>query len=354
MIPDAIEVRLTRKERAVLEARLRAATTEQRQLLRMKIVLEAADGFGTREIARELDTTPTTVSLWRGRYARNRLDGLEDLPRSGAPAIYGVATDARIRAVLEQPPPKGYARWNGPLIAEALGDVDVQYVWRSLRKQKIDLDGRKSWCESKDPQFATKAADVVGLYMAPPKNAVVLCVDEKPSIQALERAQGYLKLPSGRTLTGHSHDYKRNGITTLFAAFEVATGKVKAAHKKRRRRKEFLAFMDDVAAEYPNRKLEVILDNLNTHKKNDAWLKRHRNVTFHYTPTRASWLNQVECWFSILQGQSLVGASFSSVEQLKAHIDAFIETYNETAEPFVWTKSKVYQRRVKGRRLSEL
>jgi transposase len=354
MIPDAIEVRLTRKERAVLEARLRAATTEQRQLLRMKIVLEAADGFGTREIARELDTTPTTVSLWRGRYARNRLDGLEDLPRSGAPAIYGVATDARIRAVLEQPPPKGYARWNGPLIAEALGDVDVQYVWRSLRKQKIDLDGRKSWCESKDPQFATKAADVVGLYMAPPKNAVVLCVDEKPSIQALERAQGYLKLPSGRTLTGHSHDYKRNGITTLFAAFEVATGKVKAAHKKRRRRKEFLAFMDDVAAEYPNRNLEVILDNLNTHKKNDAWLRRHRNVTFHYTPTRASWLNQVECWFSILQGQSLVGASFSSVEQLKAHIDAFIETYNETAEPFVWTKSKVYQRRVKGRRLSEL
>jgi transposase len=354
MIPDAIEVRLNRKERAVLEARLRAATTEQRQLLRIKIVLEAADGFGTREIARELETTPTTVSLWRGRYAREGLDGLEDLPRSGAPPIYGAMTDQRIRAVLDQPPPKGFARWNGPLIAEALGDVDVQYVWRSLRKQKIDLGGRKSWCESKDPQFATKAADVVGLYMAPPKNAVVLCVDEKPSIQALERAQGYLKLPNGRTLTGHSHDYKRNGTTTLFAAFEVATGKIKAAHKKRRRRKEFLAFMDDVVAEYPNQRLEVILDNLNTHKKNDAWLKRHPKVTFHYTPTRASWLNQVECWFSILQGQSLAGASFSSVEQLKEHIDAFIETYNKTAEPFAWTKSKVHQRRVKGRRLSEL
>ena len=354
MIPDAIEVRLNRKERAELEARLRAATTEQRQLLRIKIVLEAADGFGTREIARELDTTPTTVSLWRGRYAREGLEGLEDLPRSGAPPIYGAATDQRIRAVLDQPPPKGFARWNGPLIAEALGDVDVQYIWRSLRKQKIDLGGRKSWCESKDPQFATKAADVVGLYMAPPKNAIVLCIDEKPSIQALERAQGYLKLPNGRTLTGHSHDYKRNGTTTLFAAFEVATGKVKAAHKKRRRRKEFLAFMDDVLAAYPNQRLEVILDNLNTHKKNDAWLKRHPNVTFHYTPTRASWLNQVECWFSILQGQSLAGASFSSVEQLKEHIDAFIETYNKTAEPFIWTKSKVHQRRVKGRRLSDL
>jgi transposase len=354
MIPDAIEVRLTRKKRSVLEARLRAATTEQRQLLRIKIVLEAADGFGTREIARELETTPTTVSLWRGRYAREGLDGLEDLPRSGAPSIYGAMTDQRIRAVLDRPPPKGFARWNGPLIAEALGDVDVQYVWRSLRKQKIDLGGRKSWCESKDPQFATKAADVVGLYMAPPKNAVVLCVDEKPSIQALERAQGYLKLPNGRTLTGHSHDYKRNGTTTLFAAFEVATGKIKAAHKKRRRRKEFLAFMDDVVAEYPNQRLEVILDNLNTHKKNDAWLKRHPKVTFHYTPTRASWLNQVECWFSILQGQSLSGASFSSVEQLREHIDAFIETYNKTAEPFAWTKSKVHQRRVKGRRLSDL
>ena len=336
----------------MLEARLRAGTTEQRQLLRIRIVLEAAEGMGTREIAREFDTTPTTVSLWRGRYAREGLEGLNDLPRSGAPPIYSEAADQRIRAVLDQPPPKGFARWNGPLIAEALGDVHVQYVWRSLRKQKIDLGGRKSWCESNDPEFSTKAADVVGLYLAPPENAVVLCVDEKPSIQALERAQGYLKLPNGRTLTGHSHDYKRNGTTTLFA--EVATGKVKGSHKKRRRRKEFLAFMNEVVADYPDRKIEVILDNLNTHKKNNAWLKRHPNVTFHYTPTRASWLNQVECWFSILQGQSLAGASFASVAHLKEHINAFIETYNETAEPFVWTKSKVHQRRVKGRRLSDL
>jgi len=354
MIPDAIEVRLKPKARAVLEARLRAATTQQRQLLRIRIVLEAAEGTSTREIARELDTTPTTVSLWRGRFAREGLDGLEDLPRSGAPPIYGEATDKRIRAVLDEPPPAGFARWNGPLIAEALGDVDVQYVWRSLRKQRIDLGGRKSWCESNDPEFASKAADVVGLYMAPPENAVVLCVDEKPSIQSLERAQGYLKLPNGRTLTGHSHDYKRNGTTTLFAAFEVATGKVKAAHKKRRRRKEFLDFMNDVVAAYPKTRLEVVLDNLNTHKKNEGWLARHPLVTFHYTPTRASWLNQVEGWFSILQGQSLTGASFTSVEQLKEHIDAFIDSYNERAEPFVWTKSKVHQRRVKGRRLSDL
>ena len=212
----------------------------------------------------------------------------------------------------------------------------------------------KSWCESKDPEFAAKAADVVGLYMAPPAKAIVICVDEKPSIQALERAQGYLKLPNGRALTGHSHDYKRHGTTTLFAAFEVATGRVKAKHEKRRRRKEFLAFMDDVVAAYPRKRLEVVLDNLNTHKKNEEWLARHPLVTFHYTPTRASWLNQVEGWFSILQGQSLTGASFTSLEQLKEHIDAFIQSYNDNAEPFVWTKAKVHQRRVKGRRLSDL
>ena len=354
MILKAIEVRLRPKQRAELNSRLRAGTAEQRDVFRLKIVLHAADGISTREIARILDTTPTTVSLWRGRFARQGFDGLADFPRSGTPSTYGPGTDARIRKILDQPPPKGFARWNGPLIAKALGDVDVHYVWRCLREQKIDLGGRKSWCESNDPHFAKKAAEVVGLYMAPPKNAIVLCVDEKPSIQALERAQGYLKLPSGRALTGHSHDYKRHGTTTLFAAFEVATGKIKAAHKKRRRRKGFLQFMDEIVAAYPNKRLEVIVDNLNTHKKNEDWLARHPLVTFHFTPTRASCLNQVEGWFSILQGQSLTGASFTSVGQLKAHMDAFIETYNEDAEPFVWTKSKVYQRRVKGRRLRDL
>ena len=151
MIPDAIKVRLKPKERAVLEARLRAATTEQRQLLRIRIVLEAAEGTSTREIARELDTTPTTVSLWRGRFARAGLDGLEDLPRSGTPPIYGEWTDKRIRSVLDQPPPAGFARWNGPLIAKALGDVDVQYVWRSLRKQRSILPAARAGARATIP-----------------------------------------------------------------------------------------------------------------------------------------------------------------------------------------------------------
>jgi transposase len=354
MVPKATVIRLDRKTRSELEGWLRASTTEQRMVRRARIVLLAADGWASRAIARKVGVMTGVVSVWRTRFAASGIDGLKDKPRPGAKPIYTQATGKRILAVLDKPVPKGRARWTCELVAEALDDVDVNYVRRFLRKQKIDLAGRKSWCESNDPDFAAKAADVVGLYMAPPKNAIVVCVDEKPSIQALERAQGYLKLPNGRALTGHSHDYKRHGTSTLFAAFEVATGKVKAAHKKRRRRKQFLDFMDEVVAAYPGSRLKVILDNLNTHKKNEEWLARHPKVTFHYTPTRASWLNQVEGWFSILQGQSLTGASFTSVEQLRAHIDAFIDTYNEDAEPFAWTKSKVHQRRVKGRRISEL
>jgi transposase len=355
MIPKATEVRLTPEDRAVLEARLRAPTSEQRDVLRARIVLLAGEGRSTRSIARVVGTMPRTVSLWRGRFARQGLAGLSDKPRPGPAPKYNTGTGRRILGVLERPPPAGFARWTGPLIAADLGDVHEQQVWRFLRAQKIDLSGRKSWCESDDPEFVAKAAEVVGLYMAPPENAIVICVDEKPSIQALERAQGYLKLPNGRALTGHSHDYKRNGTSTLFAAFEVATGKVTAAHKKRRRRVEFLDFMNDIVALYPDTAIHVVLDNLNTHKpKNDRWLKRHPNVHFHFTPTRASWLNQVEIWFSILQGKSLHGASFTSVAQLREHIDAFIEAYNETAKPFVWTKAQVHQRRVKGRRISEL
>ena len=355
MIPDATVVRLSREERAVLEARVRAPTTEQRAAFRARIVLLAAEGRSTRSIARELDTMPRTVSDWRIRFAEQGLAGLDDKRRPGPKPKYDLASGQRILALLDQSPPAGYGRWTGGLLARALGDVHEQQVWRFLRAQKIDLSGRKSWCESHDPEFAAKAADVVGLYVAPPENAIVICVDEKPSIQALERAQGYLKLPNGRTLTGHSHDYKRNGTTTLFAAFEVATGKVSAAHKKRRRRIEFLDFMNDIVAAYPGRELHVILDNLSTHKpKNDRWLKRHPNVRFHFTPTRASWLNQVEIWFSILEKKSLQGASFASVNQLKQHIDAFIDTYNQNAKPFAWTKSKVRQRRFKDRRISQL
>lgn len=355
MILEAREVRLRRGDRQKLEARCRSPLIIQRDLKRARIVLLAAQGRSTRSIAREVGVQPRIVSLWRARYADHGLQGLDDKPRPGKAPIYTEATTGkRILKLLDRSPPAGFGRWTGPLLAGELGDVDVQYVWRFLRRNKIDLAARKSWCESNDPDFTSKAADVVGLYVAPPAKAIVLCIDEKPSIQALERAQGYLKLPNGRALTGQSHDYKRHGTTTLFAAFEVATGKVRAAHKKRRRRTEFLDFMNGIVAAYPRKEIHVVLDNLNTHKKNEAWLERHPRVHFHFTPTSASWLNQVENWFSILQGQSLAGASFTSVGQLTEHIDHFIAAYNEGAEPFVWTKTKVRQRRFQGRRIRQL
>jgi transposase len=349
-IPEATPIILSEAERAELEALARSTKTEYRLRQRARIVLLAAEGVASRAIGREVGSTTGTASKWRVRYAANRLAGLDETGNRGAEPKYTAETDKRILAVLDRPVPAGYARWTGPLIAAALGDVDVQYVWRFLRAHKIDLSARKSWCESTDPDFAAKAAEIVGLYLAPPENAVVICVDEKPSIQALERSQGYLKFPNGRALSGQSHDYKRHGTSTLFAALEVATGKVVTAHKRRRRRIEFLAFMNGIAAVYPDTAIHVVLDNLNTHKpKNDRWLKRHPNVHFHFTPTHASWLNQVEIWFSILQGNSLKDASVASVKQLREHIDAFIEAYNENAKPFAWTKAHVYQKRLKPR-----
>ncbi len=231
-------------------------------------MLLAAARRSMRSIAEEVGVQPAVVSQWRRRFAEEGLEGLKDRPRGAPPRLYGATSNRRILALLDKPPPQGYARWTGGLLASALADVDVQYVWRFLREHKIDLAARKSWCESNDPEFAAKAADVVGLYLDPPAKAIVLCVDEKPSIQALERAQGYLKLPNGRALTGQSHDYKRHGTTTLFAALDVATGKAVALHSKRRRRIEFLGFMNRVAAACPRRELHVVLDNLNTHKKN--------------------------------------------------------------------------------------
>ena len=313
-------------------------------------MLLAAGGLASRAIGRALGCRHHTVSKWRVRFAKDRLAGLTDAPRSGKPKIYDAATDRRILALLDRPPPAGFARWTAPLIARELGDVSDQYVWRFLRAQRIDLAGRRSWCLSTDPEFVAKAADIIGLYLDPPDNALVLAVDEKPAIQALERAQGYLKLPNGRALTGFAHEYGRRGTTTLFAALDVATGQIKAKHTKRRRRAEFLDFMNEVVADDPDQEIHVILDNLSTHKpKRDQWLVRHKNVQFHFTPTHASWLNQVEIWFSILARSTLNGASFTSVAQLRAAIDAFIEAYNATATPFQWRRPTLHPKGLASR-----
>lgn len=314
------------------------------------MVLLAADGRSTRSIAAELCTWPARVSRWRIRFAQDRVAGLSDKPRPGAEPKYTEETARRILALLDEAPPAGFARWTGPLLAQALGDVSDQHVWRFLREHKIDLSGRKSWCQSNDPDFVPKAAEIVGLYLDPPQDAIVLAVDEKPHIQALERAQGYLKLKDGRSLVGHGHTYKRHGTTTLFAALDVATGEVQARHYKRRRRREFLDFMNRVVAAHPDREIHVVLDNLNTHKpKRDRWLKAHPQVHFHYTPNYASWLNQVEIWFSILSRATLKGASFTSPHQLREAIDAFVKVHNENARPFNWVSTNTQQKTLKPR-----
>lgn len=205
-----------------------------------------------------------------------------------------------------------------------------------------------------DPEFGPKAADVVGLYLSPPENAVVLCVDEKPHIQVLERAKGWLRLPNGKALNGFSHCYQRHGTSTLFAALEVATGQVQVGHYPRRRRREFLDFMNDVVAGHPDKEVHVILDNLNTHKpKQDRWLRRHPNVHFHFIPTYSSWLNMVEIWFSILSRQELRNLSCLAVRQLRQAIDRFVKAYQETATPFEWTKWVVFPTALQ-RRYSDL
>jgi transposase len=261
--------------------------------------------------------------------------------------VYDETTERRILAQLDQPPPDGYTTWTGELVAKALGDVPALQVWRVLQKHGIHLQRRRSWCVSTDPQFAQKAADIVGLYLDPPENAVVISVDEKPAIQALERAQGWLRLPNGQAVRGHTHEYKRHGTTTLFAALEVHTGMVAVGHYRRRRRREFLDFMNRVVAQHPERELHVILDNLSTHKpKHDRWLARHPLVYFHYTPTHASWLNQVEVWFSILTQAVLRGLSATAPHQVRQAIDRFTDGRNHHPVPFEWTKPVVHPGRL--------
>jgi transposase len=336
-------IRLTDDERAMLEQWSRRGKSEHRLVERAKIILSADEGRTNHEIAEALKTRTARVSKWRQRFGAKRLAGLSDAARSGKPATYDKSTEKQVLALLDESPPKGYSQWNGPLLAEALQGVSKDQVWRILRRHSICLQRRRSWCISTDPEFGPKAADIVGLYLNPPEKALVLAVDEKPSIQALERAQGYLRLPDGKAVNGFSHGYKRHGTTTLFAALEISTGQVQAVHYSRRRRREFLDFMNELVSGHPGREIHVVLDNLNTHKpKDDRWLKRHPQVHLHFTPTYSSWLNQVECWFSILSRQALRGASFTSPQQLRQAIDDFIAVYNRKAAPFEWKKAVVF------------
>ena len=327
---------------AVLTSWRSSRTMEVRMVERAKIILLAHEGMSDTDIAVTLATSQVTVGKWRRRFMASGLSGLYDVPRPGKPAYYE-PNDTRkaILAILEKPPPKGQATWDGTSVASALG-ISVHKVWRVLRTEGICLQRRRSWCVSTDPEFASKAADVIGLYMNPPQNALVLSVDEKPSIQALERSVGYVQTGNGKIVRGMKSTYKRHGTLNLFAALEVATGTIRSQITCQKRRVEFLEFMGQVVADFPDDKaIHVILDNYYIHKKNEEWLAAHPNVYFHFTPTSASWLNMVEIWFGILSRKALKGGSFTHRDELATAIQNFIEAYNGRAEPFVWRKRKV-------------
>ncbi|HSV32237.1 MAG TPA: IS630 family transposase [Atribacteraceae bacterium] len=346
MSRKAKQLQCTEGERKLLEERAKSRTLEARLVCRAKIILGCLAGTPVVEIARSLNIRPNTVIDWRKRFQELGIAGLYDLPRSGKPPTYGDECRKKVLATLQLPPPAGQAVWDAPAISKKI-NASTDAVWRILRKEGICLKRQRSWCVSTDPEFTAKAADIVGLYLNPPEKALVLCVDEKPGIQALERAAGYIETDNGKTARGYKSTYKRHGTLNLFAALQVATGFVHTQTTKQKRRPDFLEFMDKVMTEIPSDKeVPVIMDNYCIHKKNDTWLTAHPNVSFHFTPTSASWLNQVEIWFSILSRKALRGAGFQNTEELRKAIEAFVAAYGPTARPFAWRK-----REVKGRQL---
>ena len=330
------------EDKASLLAITKSRIEEARTVERARIILACLDGKEIQQVARELGVSIPTVTKWRRRFALWGLRGLQDQSRSGKPVRYDTVFRNRVLALLEETPPPGMSHWDGPAVAEKL-DASVHAVWRVLRREGIYLQRRRSWCVSTDKEFAPKAADVVGLYLNPPLNAVVLSVDEKPSIQAIERASGYVETDSGKVVRGLKSTYKRHGTLNLFAALEVGTGQVTTKFTESKKREDFRSFLDGLLAEQPqDAEIHVILDNYSPHKRNDDWLAKFEGrVQFHFTPTSASWLNQIEIVFSLLQRKTLNGGSFKTKDELREAIEAFFRRHNERAKPFRWRKRDV-------------
>ena len=332
----------TEETRAELVAISRSRAGEVRTVERARIVLACLDGKEIQQVAQQTGVSLPTVSKWRKRFLEKGLAGLSDLPRSGKPPKFGAEFRDRVLALLEQAPPPGQSQWDGPAVAAHL-NASVHAVWRVLRREGIYLQRLRTWCVSTDPEFASKAAEVVGLYLNPPLNALVISVDEKPSIQAIQRPSGYVETDSGAIVRAMKSTYKRNGTLNLFAALEIASGQVHAQTTDKKKREDFRRFLDSVMLELPaDREIHVILDNYSTHKRNADWLEQYQGrVHFHFTPTSASWLNQIEIVFSLLQRKTLNGGSFNSKDQLREAIEAFIKRHNERAKPFRWRKREV-------------
>ena len=332
-------VGLTAKQRRELE-RLVARAAEPAQVVRRaQVVLWSAEGIAGADIARRLQLSAEAVSRIRRRFLERGVAGLATRPKPGrtdhaVPAL----TVERLVELAMSPPPAGRSRWTTRLLAKEVG-LTSGCVSDVLRRNGLKPHRVRTYKVSRDPAFVAKVRDVVGLYLNPPEHAVVLSVDEKTSIQALERTQRPLPLRSGRAAR-HTHDYKRHGVVDLYAALEIATGQVTHRLSATHTAADFLAFMRKVVRAYPGEELHVILDNSSSHRTPEvrAWLAQHPQVHFHYTPTSASWLNQVEGFFGILGKQSLSVTDFYSTGALRDHLGAYMRAWNRNPTPFAWTK----------------
>ncbi len=334
----APEIVLTSEERAELTRLVRSKLTSVRLAQRARIVLLAAQGMQNKDIAVQLSVGRVQVARWRERYAQARLDGIErDLPRGAPPSTVDVA---RLVELTTQSTPKAATHWSTRTMAAELG-VSAASVSRHWRANGLKPHLVRGFKVLRDPKFVEKLEDIVGLYMSPPEHALVLCCDEKSQIQALDRTQPGLALKKGRAAT-MTHDYKRNGTTTLFAALNVLDGQVIAQCQQRHRHTEWLKFLRKIDRETPKGKtLHLIVDNYATHKHAavQEWLAKHPRFNMHFTPTSASWLNMVERLFRDITDKRLRRGVFTSVADLVQAIDEYIAHHNTNPKPFIWTKS---------------
>ena len=334
----ASKVKVDSKVLNELQRRVKSRTISARDSSRARLILMYLDGFSKAEISRQLTLSRNRVIEWIKRFEAEGLAGLDEREGRGRKESYTASQKKRIVETACRKPKKGLARWSVRTLAKHLS-MDKDKVHRVLKEHDLHPHRLRTFNFSPDPQFGEKLLDVVGLYMDPPENAVVLCMDEKTGIQALDRTQPILPLRAKKP-RAWSNEYVRHGTRTLLAAVDVNTGKATTWVNKTRKTTDFIKFMNQVAKAYPRKRLYVVMDNLNTHNGKAAkeWLQKHPRVSFHYTPTHASWVNLAECFFSILSKQSLQQAVHKSVKELERSLDAFVKEYNLNAGPFVWTK----------------
>src|SRR6266567_5774823 len=332
-------IRLARAKRKTLERVVSRPTVGYGHARRARVILLGADGIPGTEIARRLGFTEPAVARIRSRFFKGGVKGLADRPKARRGNSLAPEFIHKLIAKALSRPPAGYSHWSTLQLAKELR-VGKSTVHKILRANNVKPHLTRTFKVSKDPKFDEKATDVVGLYLNPPEHAVDLRLDEKTSVQALERTQPMLPLTAGQ-IRRHTHDYKRNGVVDLYAALNVATGRVTGQCTDTHTGADFLAFIQKLAREYPDLDLHVILDNSSAHKTPDvmAWKALHPRISFHFTPTSASWLNQVEGFFSILTRRSLRQTSFVSRGELKKHLRAFLAAWNADPTPFIWTKS---------------